>query len=56
MRERVEGVGGTLRAGPEAEGFVVDATVPLHHHAHELSGARGPGGSPVPADADEELR
>lgn len=29
MRERVEGAGGTLRAGPGAAGFVVDATVPL---------------------------
>ncbi|SKC47995.1 sensor histidine kinase [Krasilnikoviella flava] len=29
MRERVEGVGGTLAAGPVGDGFVVDATIPL---------------------------
>jgi signal transduction histidine kinase len=58
MRERVEGVGGTLCAGPEtqgpqAQGFVVDATIPLHSPA--LSGTRDPGGSPV-HDGSAEVR
>ncbi|TWH34523.1 signal transduction histidine kinase [Isoptericola variabilis J7] len=51
MRERVEGVGGTLRAGPQGPGFVVDATIPIPRHPSELSGprpgipARGPDSS-----------
>ncbi|MFI2103670.1 sensor histidine kinase [Isoptericola sp. NPDC019693] len=45
MRERVEGAGGTLDAGPGAAGFAVVATIPL---PADLSGAQTAPMSPAP--------
>jgi signal transduction histidine kinase len=44
MRERVEGAGGTLVAGPGGAGFAVDATIPLTAPTTDVSGP--PQGSP----------
>ncbi len=36
MRERVEGAGGTLYAGPTRDGFAVDATIPWASPPHDV--------------------
>lgn len=47
MRERVEGAGGTLAAGPAARGFAVAATIPL-----DLSGPGAPQPDPGPDNSE----
>jgi hypothetical protein len=56
MRERVDGVGGTLRAAPGDGGFVVDATIPLPSvpTGKELSDAGDPGASRAAANSAGE--
>ncbi|MFB7799353.1 sensor histidine kinase [Isoptericola sp. NPDC056134] len=45
MRERVEGAGGALAAGPAARGFAVAATIPLPTDVSDAQPARAPQGS-----------